>query len=69
MKNKNVAELYKITSLGTPVIIWGGPFGNFGQGLRPIEPGMRGSDVYEVQKLLKEKNIIMVILMEYMVKV
>ncbi len=58
MKNKNVAELYKITPLGTPVIIWGGPFGNFGQGLRPIEPGMRGSDVYEVQKLLKEKKIL-----------
>ncbi|APH16811.1 L,D-transpeptidase catalytic domain protein [Clostridium sporogenes] len=56
MKNKNVAELYKITPLGTTVIIWGGPFRNFGQGLRSIEPGMRGSDVYEVQKLLKEKK-------------
>ncbi|MFD3156078.1 L,D-transpeptidase family protein [Haloimpatiens sp. FM7330] len=56
MKNKDVAELYKITPHGTKVIIYGGPYGNFGEYLRPIRPGMRGSDVFEVQKLLKEKS-------------
>lgn len=56
MRNKEVAELYKITPHGTRVIIWGGPFGNFGSYLRNLRPGMTGADVYEVQKLLKQKN-------------
>lgn len=56
MRNKDVAELYKITPHGTTVIIYGGPFGNFGDHLRTIKPGMRGSDVYEVQRLLKNKG-------------
>lgn len=56
MRNNDVKELYKITPHGTKVIINGGPYGNFGSYLRPLEPGMRGSDVYEVQKYLKEKG-------------
>jgi len=56
MKNEDVAELYKITPYGTQVIIYGGPYGNFGSYLRILKPGMRGSDVYEVQRLLKYKG-------------
>ncbi|NEZ47591.1 hypothetical protein FDF74_10350 [Clostridium niameyense] len=56
MNNKDVIELYDIIPYGTTVIIWGGPFGNFGEYLRPIRPGMTGSDVYEVQRLLKQKG-------------
>jgi hypothetical protein len=56
MRNKDVAELYKIVHYGTPVKIYGGPFGPFGTGFRIIKPGDRGSDVYEVQKRLKEKG-------------
>lgn len=53
MFNKDVAQLYKITPVGTKVRIYGGPFGPFGSGFRVLEPGDRGSDVYEVQKRLK----------------
>ncbi|MCY6482836.1 L,D-transpeptidase family protein [Clostridium aestuarii] len=56
MRNNDVAELYKITKHGTKVIIWGGPYGNFGSYLRTLKPGMRGSDVYELQKMLRAKN-------------
>lgn len=56
MRNKEVAELYKITPHGTKVIIWGGPYGNFGSYLRNIRPGMTGSDIYELQKILREKG-------------
>lgn len=56
MYNKDVAELYKITKHGTKVIIWAGPYGNFGSYLRTIKPGMRGSDIYELQAILKEKG-------------
>lgn len=56
MRNKDVRELYKITPVGTKVIIQGGPYGNFGSNLRTIKPGMRGADIYEIQRLLKEKG-------------
>ncbi|URZ00048.1 hypothetical protein CLROS_026450 [Clostridium felsineum] len=56
MRNSDVAELYKIIPVGTKVIVQGGPYGNFGSYLRNIRPGMRGSDVYEIQKILKEKG-------------
>lgn len=56
MRNEDVAALYKITPHGTPVIIWGGPFGNFGSYLRTIKPGDRGADVYELQKILSSKG-------------
>lgn len=56
MRNDDVRELYKITPVGTKVIVQGGPYGNFGSYLRSIKPGDRGSDVYEVQKILREKG-------------
>lgn len=56
MKNSDVFELYKITNIGTKVIIYGGPYGNFGDYLRVLKPGNRGSDVYQIQKILKEKG-------------
>lgn len=56
MKNSDVAELYKITSIGTKVIITGSPYTNFSSNQRLLEPGMRGSDVYELQLILKDKG-------------
>jgi len=54
MFNKDVAELYSIVPYGTTVIIEDGCFGEFGRGLRPLRPGMYGSDVMAVQKKLAE---------------
>ncbi|SHH24862.1 L,D-transpeptidase family protein [Clostridium grantii] len=56
MYNNDVAELYKITKHGTKVIIWGGPYGNFGSYFRTLKPGMRGSDIFELQEILKSKG-------------
>ncbi len=56
MRNSDVAELYKIIPYGTPVIIWGGPYGNFGECLRVLKPGMIGSDVYQIQIMLQAKG-------------
>lgn len=56
MKNKDAAELYNIIPAGTTVLISGGPYGNFGKSLRILNPGMIGSDVYEIQKILKSKG-------------
>ncbi|QEK13557.1 L,D-transpeptidase family protein [Crassaminicella thermophila] len=54
MRNQDIEELYKIVKVGTPVTIWGGPFGAFGNGFRVLKPGYRGSDVYEVQRYMKK---------------
>ncbi len=56
MRNSDVAELYKIIPCGTAVVIWGGPYGNFGDHLRILKPGMTGSDIYQLQIVLKEKG-------------
>lgn len=56
MRNSDVAELYKFIPYGTSVIIWGGPYGNFGEQLRPLKPGMTGSDIYQIQVMLKAKG-------------
>lgn len=56
MRSSDAAELYRMVSYGTKVIISGGPYGRFGDYLRVIKPGFRGADVYEVQRLLKEKG-------------
>lgn len=56
MRNKDVAELYKMTPYGTPVIIYGGPYGNYGEYLRVLKPGDTGADVYQIQKELKLKG-------------
>lgn len=54
MKNKEVAELYKIIPIGTKVIIIDGIYGEFGKGFRTLKSGMYGSDVYSIQKKLKD---------------
>ncbi len=54
MDNNDVAELYSIIPIGTKVTIVDGPYGAFGKGLRYLKPGMYGSDVFEIQKKLKE---------------
>jgi len=56
MRNKDVEDLYTFIKIGTPVVIWGGPFGPFGNGFRVIKPGDTGSDVYEVQRIMKKKG-------------
>lgn len=54
MDNDDVANLYKIIPIGTKVTIVDGPYGAFGKGFRYLESGMYGSDVFEIQKRLKE---------------
>lgn len=54
MLNKHVRELYSLVSHGTTVIIVDGLYGPFGRGFRPINPGDRGADVFEVQRRLKQ---------------
>lgn len=54
MENSEVAELYKIIPYGTEVTIVDGVYGAFGKGFRYLKSGMYGSDVYEIQKRLKE---------------
>lgn len=54
MYNGDVAELYKVVSYGTTVVIVNGSFGPFGQAFAQIYPGDRGADVYAVQERLKE---------------
>ncbi|AYD39735.1 hypothetical protein D4Z93_04045 [Clostridium fermenticellae] len=56
MKNKEVRELYDYIPIGTTVIIYGGEYARFGQSLRILRPGMTGSDIYELQLILKEKD-------------
>ena len=56
MENSEVAELYKILPYGTEVTIIDGVYGVFGKGFRHLKSGMYGSDVYEIQKKLKEKG-------------
>lgn len=56
MKNSDAAELYGMISCGTKVIIYGGPYGCFGDNFRVIKPGFRGSDVFQVQRLLKGRG-------------
>lgn len=56
MRNNDVAELYKITPIGTKVIVTGSPYTNFSSNQRLLKPGMRGSDVYELQVILKDKG-------------
>lgn len=56
MKNEDVEELFGIIKINTQVNIVGGPFGAFGNGFRTLTPGARGSDVYEIQKVMKSKG-------------
>lgn len=54
MFNDDAAELKKTVYVGTKVTIIKGPYGPFGEGLRNLDPGDTGSDVYAVQKRLQE---------------
>lgn len=54
LENSDAAELYSIIPIGTKVTIVDGPYGAFGKGFRDLKSGMYGSDVYEIQKNLKE---------------
>lgn len=56
MLNKDVEDLYERVSYGTPVIIYGGPYNMFINKFRNLYPGDTGSDVYEVQRRLKERG-------------
>jgi len=53
MLNKDVEDLYTYVKYGTPVVIYGGLFGPFGNGARNLKPGDKGIDVVEVQRRLK----------------
>ena len=53
MYNKNVEDLFTYVKYGTPVYIYGGLYGPFGNGARNIKPGDKGIDVVEVQRRLK----------------
>jgi hypothetical protein len=56
MFNKDIDDLYKYVDYGTFVVIYGGPYGPFGNGFRTLKPGDTGSDVYYVQKVMKQKG-------------
>lgn len=54
MYNKDVEELYSRVPCGTIVIIYGGPYDMLSNNFRTLIPGNRGSDVYEVQRRLRD---------------
>ena len=56
MFNNDVEDLYNYVHYGMIVAIYDGPYGPFGRGLRTLEPGDRGADVYEIQRRLKDKG-------------
>lgn len=53
MRNKDIEELYDLVKVGTPVYVYGGPYGLLGADLRELVPGDRNAAVLEVQKRLK----------------
>lgn len=54
MYSKDAKELSELIKYGTRVEIYGGELGPFGSRLRTLIPGDRGSDVREVQQVLKK---------------
>lgn len=56
MFNKHVEDAYNYVSYDTVVVIYGGPYNMFYNKLRTLAPGDTGSDVKEVQRVLKEKG-------------
>lgn len=56
MFNKDVEELYNIVGYGTTVVIYGGPYHMFLNKFRVLSPGDSGSDVFEVQRVMKNKG-------------
>lgn len=53
MLNRDVEDLYDCVTPGTMVTIYGGPYGLLVNNFRTLLPGARGSDVYEVQRQMK----------------
>ncbi len=53
MYNKDVEDLFTYVKYGTPVYIYGGLYGPFGNGARNLKPGDKGIDVVEVQRRLR----------------
>lgn len=56
MYNDDAKEIKKIVSYGTQVTIIKGLYGPFGTGLRTLDPGDRGSDVYQIQLMLQDQG-------------
>ncbi len=56
MHNSNVELIYPIIPVGTPVYIIGNPLGVPGHTHRLLRRGERGSDVAEVQRILKKRG-------------
>ncbi|ACV64339.1 ErfK/YbiS/YcfS/YnhG family protein [Desulfofarcimen acetoxidans DSM 771] len=56
MHNSNVEAIYPLISVGTPVYITGNPFGVPNHTHRILSLGERGSDVAEVQRILKKRG-------------
>lgn len=53
MFNKDVEDLYSLVNVGTTVVIYGGSYNMEYNTFRLLSPGDRGSDVFEVQRRLK----------------
>ena len=56
MNNSDAEDLYSRVSIGTVVIVYGGPSGLQYNNLRTLLPGNTGSDVFEVERALKNKG-------------
>ena len=56
MLNKDVEVLFNLVSVGTLVVIYGGPYDLNINTFRLLIPGDRGADVFEVQRRLKNIN-------------
>lgn len=56
MFNKHVEDLYNYVTNDTIIVIYGGPYNMYYNKFRTLAPGDSGSDVFEVQRVLKEKG-------------
>lgn len=56
MFNKDIEELYEYVKYGMTVRIYSGPNDPFKNGLITLKPGDRGSDVFEVQRKMKDNG-------------
>lgn len=56
MHNNDVEDLYPKVRIGTTVIIYGGPCGLLYNTRRVLLPGNTGTDVLEVQRVLKQRG-------------
>jgi hypothetical protein len=56
MFNKDIEELYTYVKHGMLVVIYASPYGPFEKGLKTLKPGDRGSAIFEVQRIMKDKG-------------